>query len=211
MGQAAQKTATDDEVVAEITPAGKANFAAPGKPAVKRPSPSDDSDSEEVEELAKKRKETGTTSGKKESKPIKVDASFLKNIDLEVLELRASLDFQGLHRDSIEDICDEKRQRLVEEYEASVAASAGGKSEASGKEEQSPSVDGGKQEKEKEKEKDKDKKRRDDEKTKDKDKEKDKAKEKPAAKEKEKEKEKEKKEKEKQAQKNRSKSRGKDK
>merc|ERR1712085_46635 len=107
--QAAQKTATDDEVVAEITPAGKANFAAPGKPAVKRPSPSDDSDSEEVEELAKKRKETGTTSGKKESKPIKVDASFLKNIDLEVLELRASLDFQGLHRDSIEDICDEKR------------------------------------------------------------------------------------------------------
>merc|ERR1712194_534784 len=117
-----------------------------GKPAVKRPSPSDDSASEEVEEMGEEVEETGTTSGKKESKPIKVDASFLKNIDLEVLELRASLDFQGLHRDSIEDICDEKRQRLVEEYEASVAASAGGKSEASGKEEQSPSVDGGKQE-----------------------------------------------------------------
>merc|ERR1712087_900950 len=82
-------------------------------------------DSGEVEELAKKRKESGTSSGKKESKLIKVDASFLKNIDLEVLELRASLETQGLHRDSIEDICDEKRQRLIEEYEANVIAAAG--------------------------------------------------------------------------------------
>merc|ERR1711948_224507 len=43
-------------------------------------------------------------------------------IELEVMELRASLEMQGLHRDAIEDICDEKRQRLIEEQEASLAS-----------------------------------------------------------------------------------------
>merc|ERR1712125_186645 len=45
------------------------------------------------------------------------DESVRKNIDLEVMELRASLQSQGLFRDAIEDICNEKRQRLLEEHQ----------------------------------------------------------------------------------------------
>merc|ERR1712110_131833 len=43
--------------------------------------------------------------------------SVQKNIDLEVMELRASLQSQGLFRDAIEEICNEKRQRLLEEHQ----------------------------------------------------------------------------------------------
>jgi len=52
----------------------------------------------------------------------KLDRGLLRTIELEVMELRASLEIQGLHRDAIQDICDEKRQRLIEEHEASLAS-----------------------------------------------------------------------------------------
>jgi len=53
--------------------------------------------------------------GKKE-----MDKATLRDIDLEVDELRASLEIQGLFRDAIKDICDEKRQRLIEEHTATL-------------------------------------------------------------------------------------------
>jgi len=46
-------------------------------------------------------------------------ANLDRDIDLEVMELRASLVLQGLHTDAIQDICDEKRQRMIDEFEAS--------------------------------------------------------------------------------------------
>lgn len=52
----------------------------------------------------------------------RVDRGALRRIELEVMELRASLENQGLFRDAIEDICGEKRQRLIEEHEASLAS-----------------------------------------------------------------------------------------
>jgi len=52
----------------------------------------------------------------------RIEHKVLRNIELEVMELRASLETQGLHRDAIEDICDEKRQRLIEEHEATLAS-----------------------------------------------------------------------------------------
>jgi len=52
----------------------------------------------------------------------RIEHTVLRNIELEVMELRASLETQGLHRDAIEDICDEKRQRLIEEHEATLAS-----------------------------------------------------------------------------------------
>eukprot|EP00927_Polykrikos_kofoidii_P045087 TRINITY_DN3894_c0_g1_i1.p1 TRINITY_DN3894_c0_g1~~TRINITY_DN3894_c0_g1_i1.p1 ORF type:complete len:1165 (+),score=247.60 TRINITY_DN3894_c0_g1_i1:210-3704(+) len=51
-----------------------------------------------------------------------IDHGLLRNIELEVMEMRASLENQGLFRDAIEEICDEKRQRLIEEHEASLAS-----------------------------------------------------------------------------------------
>merc|ERR1712151_1155031 len=59
----------------------------------------------------------------------RIDRVVLRNIELEVMELRASLEPQGLHRDAIDDICDEKRQRLIEEHEASLASPARNQSE----------------------------------------------------------------------------------
>lgn len=52
----------------------------------------------------------------------KLDHAVLRNIELEVMEMRASLEMQGLHRDAIQDICDEKRQRMIKEHEASLAS-----------------------------------------------------------------------------------------
>jgi len=52
----------------------------------------------------------------------KMEHAVLRNIELEVMELRASLETQGLHRDAIEDICDEKRQRLIDEHERTLAS-----------------------------------------------------------------------------------------
>lgn len=46
----------------------------------------------------------------------------LQDINLEVTELRASLVLQGLHQDAIEDICDEKRQRLMDERDGKLAS-----------------------------------------------------------------------------------------
>merc|ERR1712087_715378 len=59
----------------------------------------------------------------------RIPHAVLRNIELEVMELRASLEPQGLHRDAIDDICDEKRQRLIEEHEASLASPARNQSE----------------------------------------------------------------------------------
>jgi len=52
----------------------------------------------------------------------RIDHEVLRSIELEVMELRASLETQGLHRDAIDDICGEKRQRLIEEHEATLAS-----------------------------------------------------------------------------------------
>merc|ERR1711988_1996725 len=54
--------------------------------------------------------DAGDTSGTKQ-----LDRGVLRKIELEVMELRADLETQGLFRDSIQEICDEKRQRLIAE------------------------------------------------------------------------------------------------
>merc|ERR1712087_258267 len=70
----------------------------------------------------------------------RIPHAVLRNIELEVMELRASLEAQSLHRDAIDDICDEKRQRLIEEHEASLASPARRDSERDGSENSRSSV-----------------------------------------------------------------------
>jgi len=70
---------------------------------------------------------TGPTdpgSGGEEAAAPKIEHGVLRNIELEVMELRASLETQALHRDAIDDICDEKRQRLIDEHESNLASPA---------------------------------------------------------------------------------------
>lgn len=64
--------------------------------------------------------ETAGSSAEPEAAASKMDRDVLRGIELEVMELRASLETQGLHRDAIQDICDEKRQRLIDEHEATL-------------------------------------------------------------------------------------------
>merc|ERR1712070_185115 len=52
------------------------------------------------------------------AEPREVDPTLLRDIELEVMELRASLQLQGTHRDAIEDICNKKKQEMIEEHEA---------------------------------------------------------------------------------------------
>jgi len=68
--------------------------------------------------------DAATGSGAEEAAAPKIDHGVLRNIELEVMELRASLETQGLHRDAIDDICDEKRQRLIDEHESNLASPA---------------------------------------------------------------------------------------
>lgn len=110
----------------------------------------------------------------------RIEHSVLRNIELEVMELRASLELQGLHRDAIEDICDEKRQRLIEDHEATLGGTltAGQKAEAN-VEDPSPATSKKSDDKtrerdvdkarEREKEKDREKTKREEERAKEKD------------------------------------------
>merc|ERR1712060_244701 len=70
--------------------------------------------------------EGGDTAKADEDKEVeaenKIDRAVLRDIELEVMEMRASMELQGLHRDAIEDICNEKRQRMIEEHEAVLAS-----------------------------------------------------------------------------------------
>lgn len=43
--------------------------------------------------------------------------SLLRDIELEVMELRASLELKGLHRDAIQDACKKKKKEMIEEHE----------------------------------------------------------------------------------------------
>lgn len=120
---------------------------------------------------------SGEAAGEAPKTDSKIDSSSLRHIELEVMEMRASLETQGLHRDAIEDICEEKRQRLTEEHEASLASPARRESEPRVRMEENDdssdtSMEQVQKEKEKEKgkerakEKDRDKRKREEERTK---------------------------------------------
>merc|ERR1712139_145873 len=77
--------------------------------------PADDTAENDAESLR--------TSGTRESGGRKeIDHDVLRDIELEVMELRASLETQGLFKDAIQDICDEKRRNLIKEQEAILAS-----------------------------------------------------------------------------------------
>merc|ERR1712187_375890 len=130
-----------------VTPSSKgvsdAEASSSGQASLKRPDEKDqdashlDSNAKAasnsfLDQEAARRKRAGTESAtaldevsKTEEKPLdNDDQGGLQNIELEVMELRASLTAQGLFRDSIEEICEEKRQRLIEEHQASMGFGA---------------------------------------------------------------------------------------
>mmetsp|Transcript_71873 Transcript_71873/g.113871 ORF Transcript_71873/g.113871 Transcript_71873/m.113871 type:complete len:1139 (+) Transcript_71873:152-3568(+) len=139
-----------------------------------------------VEDNAESLQESHRTSSTKESDGKKeIDHDVLRDIELEVMELRASLETQGLFKDAIQDICDEKRRNLIKEQEAILASpmNTGGlqmstKSSAGRHVEDESDSDSAGKEREKEREKEKEKLRREEEERKEKDREKDKDKEK---------------------------------
>jgi hypothetical protein len=73
-------------------------------------------DAESLQE-SQRTSSTKDSSGRKE-----IDNDVLRDIELEVMELRASLETQGLFKDAIQDICDEKRRNLIKEQEAILAS-----------------------------------------------------------------------------------------
>eukprot|EP00933_Yihiella_yeosuensis_P015578 TRINITY_DN13549_c0_g3_i1.p1 TRINITY_DN13549_c0_g3~~TRINITY_DN13549_c0_g3_i1.p1 ORF type:complete len:1097 (-),score=293.80 TRINITY_DN13549_c0_g3_i1:124-3414(-) len=99
-----------------------------------------------------------------------IDHKLLRDIELEVMELRASLELKGTHRDVIEEQCDQKRKSMIEEHEAGLSA----KKDGTSKKVQSSSTV--KKDKEKEKEKERDRKKKEDEKNNHKEREKEKEK-----------------------------------
>jgi len=123
-----------DEVVAVVVPGGgHAQDALQASPAsTPEGATAASEDSEEVMEIDKSRQEASdgidgmaldppSRAGADPKVESKIEASAMRDIELEVSELRASLQLQGLHRDAIDDICDEKRQRLLEEHKATLA------------------------------------------------------------------------------------------
>lgn len=124
-----QKAATPDEVVGVVlpsaeTPVGGQSVAQDADPAPaegKAPA-EDDDESDEVVDVQRPAQEAPPAA---EGAPgLGVDRCSMRNIELEVMELRASLATQGLHRDAIDDICSEKREQMIleEREEANAAA-----------------------------------------------------------------------------------------
>eukprot|EP00439_Symbiodinium_sp_Y106_P007604 s2818_g1.t1 len=59
-----------------------------------------------------------TKAPKREQPASEANQALLADIELEVMELRASLELKGIHRDAIQDPCKKKRKEMLEEHDA---------------------------------------------------------------------------------------------
>lgn len=59
-----------------------------------------------------------TEASQTEAKSSEAHNNLLRDIELEVMELRASLELKGVHRDAIQDACNKKQKEMMKEHQA---------------------------------------------------------------------------------------------